>query len=111
MTDETVTVTISEAHALGRAALEAIGLTVEEAHIVVDHLIDNSLCGYRFAGLPRILAIADSADIRRPRFPLTVEHETAVSARIDGGNHVRGRQHVEAFRNFYAGAHFNWKLA
>lgn len=88
MTDETVAVTIAEAHALGRAALEAIGLTVEEARIVVDHLIDNSLCGYRFAGLPRILAIADSADIRRPRFPVTVEHETAVSARIDGGNHV-----------------------
>ena len=67
MTDDTVTVTISAAHALGCAVLENIGLTVDEAGIVLDHLIDNSLCGYRFAGLPRILAIADSAEIKRPR--------------------------------------------
>lgn len=83
-----VTVTIREAHALGCAALEGVGLTPGEARVVVDHLIDNSLCGYRFAGLPRILAIADSADIKRPRTPITVVHETPVSARVDGGNHV-----------------------
>ena len=86
--DDEVTVTISEANALGCAALEGIGLTAAEARIVVDHLIDNSLCGYRFAGLPRILALADSADIKRPRTPITIVHETPVSARIDGGNHV-----------------------
>lgn len=88
MTDDVVTVTIHEAHALGVSALEGIGLKLAESRIVVDHLIDNSLCGYRFAGLPRILAIADSADIKRPRTPITVVHETPVSARIDSGNHV-----------------------
>jgi len=86
--NEAVTVTIHEAHTLGCAALEGIGLTAGEARIVVDHLIDNSLCGYRFAGLPRILALADSADIKRPRTPITIVHETPVSARVDGGNHV-----------------------
>jgi LDH2 family malate/lactate/ureidoglycolate dehydrogenase len=88
MTDDTVTVTIDEAHALGCAALENIGLTADEARIVADHLIDNSLCGYRFAGLPRILAIADSPEIKRPRSPIAIVHETPVSARIDGGGHV-----------------------
>lgn len=88
MPDDTVSVTIAEAHTLGCAALESIGLAAEEARIVVDHLVDNALCGYRFAGLPRILAIADSAEIKRPRSPITVVHETPVSARIDGGNHV-----------------------
>jgi LDH2 family malate/lactate/ureidoglycolate dehydrogenase len=86
--DDVISLTIHEAHALGSAALESAGLTAGEARIVVDHLIDNSLCGYRFAGLPRILAIADSADIKRPRTPITIVHETPVSARIDGGNHV-----------------------
>ena len=88
MMDDLVTVTIHDAHALGRAALEGIGLTAGEARVVVDHLIDNSLCGYRFAGLPRILAMADSEDLKRPRTPIAIVHETPVSARIDGGNHV-----------------------
>jgi LDH2 family malate/lactate/ureidoglycolate dehydrogenase len=88
MTDDTVTVTISQGHALGCAALENVGLTAAEARVVVDHLVDNALCGYRFAGLPRILAIADSAEIKRPRSPIAIVHETPVSARIDGGNHV-----------------------
>jgi L-2-hydroxycarboxylate dehydrogenase (NAD+) len=88
MTDDAITVTIDQGHALGCAALETIGLTPDEARIVVDHLVDNALCGYRFAGLPRILAIADSAEIKRPRTPVAIVHETPVSARIDGGNHV-----------------------
>jgi LDH2 family malate/lactate/ureidoglycolate dehydrogenase len=88
MTDDTVTVTIDQAHGLACAALQNIGLTQEESRIVADHLVDNALCGYRFAGLPRILAIADSAEIRRPRTPIAIVHETPVSARIDGGNHV-----------------------
>jgi hypothetical protein len=29
-----------------------------EARIITDQLIDNSLCGYRFAGLPRIVIAA-----------------------------------------------------
>ena len=39
-------------------ALARVGYTGEEASIIVDQLVDNSLSGYRFAGLPRILAIA-----------------------------------------------------
>lgn len=85
---EVVQLAIGEAHDLGCAALLGIGFTSAEARSVVDHLIDNSLCGYRFAGLPRILALADSPEIRRPRTPITIEYETPVSARVDGGNHV-----------------------
>ncbi|HEY1931029.1 MAG TPA: Ldh family oxidoreductase [Acetobacteraceae bacterium] len=79
---------IGEAHDLGGAALRGIGFTNDEARSVVDHLIDNSLCGYRFAGLPRILALADSPEIRQPRRPIAIEYETPISARVDGGNHV-----------------------
>ncbi|HYZ42609.1 MAG TPA: hypothetical protein VE687_18580, partial [Stellaceae bacterium] len=48
--------------------------------IIADQLIDNSLCGYRFAGLPRILAIAREAKTRNARCPVAVVHETPVAA-------------------------------
>src|SRR5579862_4261094 len=80
--------TVAEARALGEAALTRIGYGDDDARIVVDQLIDNSLCGYRFAGLPRILAIARDAKTRTARQPVRITHETAVSALVDGGNNV-----------------------
>ena len=79
---------VQEAEALAQGALQGIGYTDEESRIVTHHLIDNSLCGYEFAGLPRILAIADSPELQNPRYPVTIVHETPVSALLDGGNHV-----------------------
>jgi LDH2 family malate/lactate/ureidoglycolate dehydrogenase len=78
----------TEAHALGMRALTRLGLAEAEARTVCDHLVDNMLCGYAFAGLPRILAMADSQEMQAPRAPVTVIHETPLSALIDGGNHV-----------------------
>lgn len=77
-----------EAAALGQRALERLGYSGEEARIIVDQLIDNMLCGYRFAGLPRILAIAADEKTRRPRRPVRIVRETPVSAILDGGNNV-----------------------
>ncbi len=79
---------VSEARALGESALSRIGYNADEARIVVDQLIDNSLCGYRFAGLPRILAIAREAKSRDARTPVAIVHETPVTALVDGGNNV-----------------------
>jgi hypothetical protein len=42
------------------------------ASLTLNQLIDNSLCGYRFAGLPRILAIAREAKTRNTRVPIAV---------------------------------------
>jgi hypothetical protein len=53
-----VRLSVSDARALGEAALGRIGYGEGDGRIITDQLIDNSLCGYRFAGLPRILAIA-----------------------------------------------------
>src|SRR6266581_3181414 len=78
----------ADAAALGEKALARIGFPAEEARIITDQLIDNSLCGYRFAGLPRILAIARDARTRNARVPVAVVHETPVSALVDGGNNV-----------------------
>jgi LDH2 family malate/lactate/ureidoglycolate dehydrogenase len=49
---------------------------------------DNALCGYRFAGLPRILAIAREAKTRNVRVPVAIVHETPTVALVDGGNNV-----------------------
>ena len=41
---------VGEARALGEGALARIGYGEDDARIITDQLIDNSLCGYRFAG-------------------------------------------------------------
>jgi LDH2 family malate/lactate/ureidoglycolate dehydrogenase len=85
---ETVRLTVTAATTLGAQALSRLGFADDEVHIIVGQLIDNALCGYPFASLPRILAIARDAKSRQPRQPPQIVHETPVSALLDGGNHV-----------------------
>lgn len=85
---DTVRLMPEEATALGVAALQRLGYTEEDARIVVDQLVDNALCGYKFAGLPRILAIAGDDKLRQARTPVRTLHETPCSALLDGGNNV-----------------------
>ena len=92
---DTVRLSVADARALGEAALQRIGYPADEATIVTDQLIDNALCGYRFASLPRILAIAGDEKTGKPRTPVRVVRETPVSAMLDGGNKVG---YVAAFR-------------
>ena len=79
---------VAEARALGEGALLRIGYGGDDARIITDQLIDNSLCGYRFAGLPRILAIAREAKTQNARTPVAIVHETPTTALVDGGNNV-----------------------
>jgi LDH2 family malate/lactate/ureidoglycolate dehydrogenase len=79
---------VDDARALGEAALARIGYGAGDAGTITDQLIDNAACGYRFAGLPRILAIAREAKTRDTRVPVAILHETPVSALVDGGNNV-----------------------
>jgi LDH2 family malate/lactate/ureidoglycolate dehydrogenase len=87
-TPDTIRLTVVEARALGAQALHSLGFPDDEAQIIVDQLIDNALCGYPFASLPRILAIAQDAKTQQPRQPVRVVHDTPVSALLDGGNNV-----------------------
>ena len=83
-----VTLSVAEATALGTRALRAVGFSDEEAGVITAHLVDAALCGYPFAGLPRILTINDSPRTHQPRSPVKIVHETELSAMMDGGNHV-----------------------
>ena len=85
---DTVRMTIAEARALGESALQRIGYPADEAAIITDQLVDNALCGYRFASLPRILAIAEDDKTAKPRTPVRVVRESSASALVDGGNKV-----------------------
>src|SRR5215210_4860871 len=87
-TPDTLRMSVSEATALGEQALQRVGYSGEDARIVVDQLVDNMLCGYKFAGLPRILAIAGDHKTGKGRTPVKIVHETPLSALMDGGNNV-----------------------
>jgi LDH2 family malate/lactate/ureidoglycolate dehydrogenase len=95
---DSVRLTEAEARAIGETAVQRIGYTAEDARIVVDQLIDNMLCGYQFAGLPRILAMAGDEKIKLGRTPMRVVKETPVSALMDGGNQI-------GYVTCYHGAH------
>jgi LDH2 family malate/lactate/ureidoglycolate dehydrogenase len=77
-----------EGRELALRALGNLGFNAEESGIIADHLIDAELCGYEFAGLPRILTIAEDPRTKQGRSPITVIHETNLSLLLDGGNHV-----------------------
>lgn len=86
--DYTVRLSVGEAQALGEKALCKIGFTPEDAAIIATHLVDAAMWGYEFAGLPRILIIAERPELKKPRTPVSIVRETPVSALLDGGNQV-----------------------
>ena len=90
-----VRLSVADARLLGETTLRRIGYPADEAAIIADQLIDNALCGYRFASLPRILAIAADEKTGRPRTPIRVVRETPASALVDGGNRLG---YVAAYR-------------
>jgi hypothetical protein len=71
---------MAEAWQLGETMLRRIGYPADEAAIITYQLIDDALCDYRFASLPRILATAADEKTGRPRTALQVVHESPVSA-------------------------------
>jgi LDH2 family malate/lactate/ureidoglycolate dehydrogenase len=87
-TPDTIRLSVSEATELGSHALGRLGLPDDDVRIIIAQLIDNALCGYPFASLPRILAMAQNDKVKQPRTPVQVTYETPVSALLDGGNNV-----------------------
>jgi len=85
---DTINLSASEAAEVATSALLYIGLDDEESETIAAHLVDCELMGYPALGLSRVLTIAEYPLTRQPRSPITITHETPVSARIDGGNHI-----------------------
>ena len=69
--------------------MAALGHDAADAQLIADHLIDCELRGLHYGGLARAISIAErierTGDCRRP---IATLHETPVSARLDGGDHI-----------------------
>jgi delta1-piperideine-2-carboxylate reductase len=69
--------------------MKALGHDDPDAQLIADHLIDCELRGLGYGGLARAISIGEriarTGDCRRP---ITLLHETPVSARLDGGDHI-----------------------
>jgi LDH2 family malate/lactate/ureidoglycolate dehydrogenase len=81
-----IRLSLEDARALGERAMRGIGYDAEEARILTDHVLDAALCGYEYSGLPKLLNVAEHPRRQKPRHPLRVLKETAVSVLFDGGN-------------------------
>ena len=92
---DTVRLTEQQARAVALKALAKCGYDAPGATIVTDQLVDNALCGYAFAGLARILTVAEEARNRQTRTEPAIVRETASSALVDGGNTIG---YIAAFR-------------
>lgn len=78
-----------EAHSLLESVLQRQGYRADEAVIIADHLLDSELRGLRQGGLARAISIAERLAVSgTARSAIRVEHETGVSARIDGGDNI-----------------------
>jgi LDH2 family malate/lactate/ureidoglycolate dehydrogenase len=88
MPTDTVRLTADQAGALAARGLTRLGYGSDEAKTVAAHLVDAELTGYSALGLSRILTIAEHPLAKEKRTPIAITHETAVSARLDGGNHI-----------------------
>lgn len=81
--------TVGEARSLIERVLIVLGYQSSEAGLIADHLIDCELRGLGYAGLARIVSIAERLDrIGRRGGSVRIEKETPVSARIDGGDNI-----------------------
>jgi delta1-piperideine-2-carboxylate reductase len=81
--------TIPEVHQLATRVMASLRQDATDAELIADHLIDCELRGLPYGGLARAISIAErmerSADCRRP---IRILHQTPVSARLDGGDHI-----------------------
>ncbi|MBB5159846.1 Ldh family oxidoreductase [Saccharopolyspora phatthalungensis] len=85
----TTTLTLRDARALITAAMTQVRHSPAEAEIIADHLLDCELRGLSFGGLARALSVVERIRATpAPPGPIRAVAETAVSATLDGGDHV-----------------------
>jgi LDH2 family malate/lactate/ureidoglycolate dehydrogenase len=76
------------ARMLAVGALKSLSFSDDETSVIADQLIDNSMSGYEFAGLSRILDIAGEPGLKTPRRPPAIVRESSSFAVVDGGNTI-----------------------
>ena len=78
-----------DAHVLLTRVMARLGYSADDIPAIVDHLIDCELRGVSYGGLARAVSITERIGrTGLPSRPIAVTHETPVSARIDGADHI-----------------------
>lgn len=82
-------ITVEQARQLVDRAMRAIGYDADEAKTIAGHLIDCEMRGVSYGGLARAVSIAErTMRTGVSQNPIRVVKETAVSASIDGADHI-----------------------
>jgi len=80
--------TIDQARTLVVNALAPHAMTLENAAIVAEHLIDAALCGHEYSSLPRVLAILEELKSKGPAGSIRLTKDQGCFAHIDGGDNI-----------------------
>ena len=82
-------ISIPEATGILNQVMRKLGHAEEDLHPIVDHLMDCELRGLSYGGLARAVAITERIGrLGMPKEPITVTHETPVSAKVHGADHI-----------------------
>lgn len=82
-------IAIDDARRLLATVMHRLGHDDDESAIIADHLLDSELRGLVQGGLARALSIGERlARTGRSRRPIRIAHETAIAARLDGGDQI-----------------------
>ena len=79
-------ITVGEAQQLASRSLQHIGYNADDTEIIARHLIDSELRGYAYAGLARILSIADRLNKKPPACQIDVTREAPATAQLKGND-------------------------
>src|SRR5579871_239039 len=80
---------VQEARNLVARVMAALGHDAIDSALIADHLIDCELRGLSYGGLARAISIAERIEAAGAgRRAISTLHETPVSARLDGGDHI-----------------------
>src|ERR1700722_12573314 len=81
--------TIPEAHQLAARVMATLGHDAADSELIADHLMDCELRGQGYGALARAISIAERMERQGDhRRPIAILHETPVSTRLDGGDHI-----------------------
>lgn len=82
-------ISITDATDLLNQVFRKLGHAEEDLHPIVDHLMDCELRGLGYGGMARAVAVTERIGrLGMPKDPITISHETPVSAKVHGADHI-----------------------
>ena len=83
---EKIHLSIEDARKLCLGILSRQNVSIENASIITEHLLDAAMCGYEYSGLPKLLQLINNPKWVKKTSDIKTIYETPISKLIDGGN-------------------------